>query len=104
MNQYKNNPTGPAGELGLLVVTGSPVSGTVALTSANAGKIYQVSGSTTFTISSPSTGTFWIVQNTTASSVNITYPTVINGSTTSSVPAGNFVSLVASATNNIVPF
>jgi hypothetical protein len=104
MNQYGTNPTGPVGPIGLLVVTGTPVSGTVALANTNAGKIYQVSGNVTFTISSPPTGTFWLVQNTTASSVNVTFPTVINSSTTISLPAGRFVALVASATNNIVPF
>jgi hypothetical protein len=103
MNQYKTNPPGPVGPIGLLVVTGTYASGTVALTNVSAGTIYQVTGAVTFTISSPSDGTFWMVQNTSQSSVTVTYP--ITGSTaTVAIPAGKFTTLIASSTTNIVVY
>lgn len=104
MNQYKTNPPGPVGPIGLLVVTGSYSSGTVTLTNATAGTIYQVTGSLTIANSSPTTGAFWIIQNTSASSVTITYPTTIGVSSTVSIPAGNFVAFYASSGTNFVPF
>jgi hypothetical protein len=103
MNQYKTNPPGPVGPIGVLVVTGTYASGTVALTNASAGTIYQVTGAVTFTISSPGTGTFWMIQNTSGSSVTVTYP--ITGATTSvAIPAGKFTTLIATSSTNLITY
>ena len=57
-----NNPTGPRGPVGLIKITATNVSGNLAVTSATAGQIYQISGDVTIT--SIPYGYFWVFQNT----------------------------------------
>lgn len=104
MNSYGTNPPGPVGKIGQLVVTGTFSTGTNSLTNASAGTIYNLTGDVTLTISSPSVGTFWMVRNTSGSSISLSYPISGGTFTSISLAAGKMVSLVASASDNIVLF
>jgi hypothetical protein len=104
MNIYGTNPRGPVGKIGQLVVTGTYSTGTFSLTNASAGTIYNITGDVTLTISSPVVGTFWMVRNTSSSSISMSYPIGLSSFTTISLAAGNMVSLVASAPDIIVVF
>jgi hypothetical protein len=104
MNIYGTNPLGPVGKIGQLVVTGTYSTGTVSLTNASAGTIYNLTSDVTLTISSPTVGTFWMVKNTSSSSISMSYPISGGLFTTISLAAGKMVSLVASASDNIVVF
>jgi len=101
VNAYGNNPTGPVGSVGNLIIASSSASGSITLSASTAGKIYQVTADVTLSGQGTTVGRFWIFQNISAGTRTITISSPSNSKTF--IP-GQLVTAVVSDSSGTIAF